>query len=65
MAQDRIGTHTQYLVEQVIQALIQVLQVQQDHSATSLHAYLDLVDIAAHLRAGHAQPHTSTCTIAH
>ena len=38
------------LVEHVIQALIQVLQVEQDDRSPCLHADLDLVNVAAHLK---------------
>ena len=38
------------LVEHVIQALIQVLQVEQDDSSPRLHADLDLVNVPTHLK---------------
>ena len=38
------------LVEHVIQALIQVLQVEQDDCSPCLHTDLDLVYVAAHLK---------------
>ena len=37
------------LVKSIIQALIQVIQVQKNYSSTSLHANLDLVYISTHL----------------
>lgn len=37
------------LVENIVQALIQVLHVEDDSSTTSLHANLDLVDVVANL----------------
>jgi len=37
------------LVESVVQTLIQVLQVQQYHGFSGLHAHFDLVDVATHL----------------
>ena len=39
-----------YLVKNIIEALVQILQVQQDDSSTNLHTNLDLVNIATHLR---------------
>ena len=38
------------LVEHVIQALIQVLQVEQDDCSPCLHADLDLVNVPTHLK---------------
>ena len=38
------------LVEHIIQALIQVLQVEQDDCSPCLHADLDLVYVATHLK---------------
>ena len=38
------------LVEHVIQALVQVLEVEQDDCSPCLHANLDLVYIATHLK---------------
>ena len=38
-----------YLIKQIIQTFIQVLQVQQNHCASCLHAYLYLVDVATDL----------------
>ena len=38
------------LVEHIIQALIQVLQVEQDDCSPCLHTDLDLVYIATHLK---------------
>ena len=37
------------LVQHVVQALIQVFQVKQDHGSSSLHANFDLVDVPANL----------------
>ena len=37
------------LVEHVVQALIQVIQVEQDHCSASLHTNLDLVDVPTNL----------------
>ena len=42
-----------YLIEQVIQAFIQVLKVEQNHCAPCLHADFDLVDVAANLHDMH------------
>jgi hypothetical protein len=38
------------LVERIIEALIEVLQVKEDHSAAVLHADLDSVDVSANLK---------------
>ena len=38
------------LVEHVIQALIQVLQVEQDDCSPCLHTDLDLVNVSTHLK---------------
>ena len=38
------------LVQHVIQAFVQVLQVEQDHCSSSLHANLDLVDVSTNLQ---------------
>ena len=38
------------LVEHVIQALIQVLQVEQDNRSPCLHTNLDLVNVSTHLK---------------
>ena len=38
------------LVEHVIQALIQVLQVEQDDCSSCLHTDLNLVNVATHLK---------------
>ena len=37
------------LVEHIVQALIEVLEVEQDHCSSSLHANLYLVNVSAHL----------------
>ena len=37
------------LVEHIIQALIEVLKVEQDHCSSGLHTNLYLVDVSAHL----------------
>ena len=37
------------LVEHIIQALIEVLQVEQNHRPSSLHANLYLIDVSANL----------------
>ena len=37
------------LVQHVIQAFIQVLQIEQDHCTSSFHANLDLIDVPADL----------------
>ena len=37
------------LVEHIIETLIKVFQVEQNHCATCLHADLDLVDVATNL----------------
>ena len=41
--------HDVILVQQVIQAFIEVFQVQQNYSTPCLHADLDLIDVAANL----------------
>jgi len=38
-----------YLIQEVIQAFIQVFQIQKDHSPSSFHADFDLADITANL----------------
>ena len=38
-----------YLVESIIQTLVQVVKVEEDNSLASLHAHLDAVDVAANL----------------
>ena len=38
------------LVEHIIQALIQVLQVEQDDCSSCLHTDLDLVNVPTHLK---------------
>jgi hypothetical protein len=38
------------LVERIIEALIEVLQVKEDHGAAVLHADLDSVDVSANLK---------------
>ena len=38
------------LVEHIIQALVQVLQVEQDDCSPCLHADLDLVNVPTHLK---------------
>ena len=38
-----------YLVQEIIQALVQMLQVQQDNSPASFHANLYLIDVTTHL----------------
>ena len=38
-----------YLVENIVEALIEVFKVEQDHCPTNLHANLDLVDVSTHL----------------
>ena len=38
------------LVEYIIQALVQVLQVEQDDSSPCLHTNFDLVNVATHLK---------------
>ena len=48
-----VSSNNVILVEDIIQALIEVFQVEEDHSASSLHAYLDLVDISTHLYTEH------------
>ena len=47
ITQTNILTH---LVQCIIQTLIQVLQVQQDHCLTRLHAHLDPIDVSTHLK---------------
>ena len=37
------------LVQHIIQAFVQVLQVEQDHCSSSFHANLDLIDVSANL----------------
>ena len=37
------------LVEHIIQTLVKVLQVEQNHCSPCLHADLDLVDVTTHL----------------
>lgn len=39
-----------HLIECIIETLVQVLQVQQDHCLTSFHAHLDTIDISTHLK---------------
>jgi len=42
-------TCSTYLVECIIQTLIEILQVQQNDRPTSFHAYLYPIDISTHL----------------
>ena len=37
------------LVQHIIKALVQVLQVEQDHRSSSLHTNFDLIDVSANL----------------
>jgi hypothetical protein len=37
------------LVQHIVQALVEVFKVEQDHCSSSLHTNLDLVDISTHL----------------
>ncbi len=37
------------LVQHIVQALVEVFKVEQDHCSSCLHANLDLVDISANL----------------
>ena len=37
------------LIQHIIQALIEVFKVEQDHCSSSLHANLYLVDVSTHL----------------
>ena len=50
------------LVEHVIQALIQVLQVEQDDRSPCLHTDLDLVNVATHLKKRKTTLNSSTCS---
>ena len=45
-----IDTCASYLVKYIIQALIEVFKVKQDHCSANLHTDLDLVDIPTHLQ---------------
>ena len=45
-----IAEHYIVLIECIIKGLVQILQVQQDHSFPSLHANFDLVDVATDLQ---------------
>ena len=46
------------LVEHVIQALVEVLEVEKDHCSSSLHANLNLVDVSTNLRVKREKIHT-------
>ncbi len=37
------------LVQHIVQTLVEVFKVEQDHCSSSLHANLDLVNISTHL----------------
>ena len=43
------------LVEYIIQTLIEVLQVEQDHCATCLHTDLDLINVTTNLNGSDLQ----------
>ena len=42
--------YASHLVEYVIETLIEVFEIKQDHCSTNLHADLDLVDVPTHLQ---------------